>query len=146
MKKVIIIAIILIALSSAYYFVIFLPPQKQAELKQAKQAFLFNKNSECQKICENIYQEDKKSLGESSVFNSLYAYNEEKNACFYSGGWLNVDAKAKSFLTKRVVNCQTNKEILTYMEIDGKVFNSFCDSCANSNEEYNKKEAEFMGD
>jgi hypothetical protein len=144
MKKIYIAAIAVITLSCTYYFVIFLPSQKQVELKQAKQAFLFSKNTECQKICENIYQEEKKSLGESTVFTPLYAYNEEKNACFYSGGWL--DAKnTKSLLTKRVVNCQTNKEVLTYMEIDNKVFNSFCDSCVNSNDEFLNKEKEYIG-
>lgn len=142
MKKVIIPAIIIVVLAVAYYFVSFLPSQKLAQTEQEKQAFLFNKQTECKNICESLYLDDKNSLSYSTVFNPQYAYNEDKNACFYSGGWLSTKPNA---LTKRVVNCQTNEEVLTFMTIDNEVFASFCDTCVNSSDEYKTKEKELMG-
>jgi hypothetical protein len=142
MKKVIIPAIIIVALAATYYFVSFLPSQKLAQTEQERQAFLFDKQTECKNICEKLYLDDKNSLSDSSVFNPQYSYNENKNACFYAGGWLNTNPNA---LTKRVVNCQTNEEVLTFMTIDNKVFASFCDTCVNSSKEYDSKEKEFMG-
>lgn len=142
MKKIIIPSVIIATLAIAYYFVMFLPSQKLAQTEQTKQTFLFSKQTECMKICQDLYEDDKKSLSENTVFNPRYAYNENKNACFYSGGWISLDPKS---LIKRVVNCQTNEEVLTFMTIDDKVFTSFCDSCVGSSEEYNRKEKEFIG-
>jgi hypothetical protein len=142
MKRIIILAVVIAALSSAYFFVIFLPSQKLTRTQRDKQAFLFDKQTECMKICQNLYEDDNKSLSESSVFNPRYAYNDSKNTCFYSGGWISANP---SSLTKRVVNCQTNKEVLTFMTINNKVFTSFCDTCVGSSEEYDKKEKEYIG-
>lgn len=142
MKKIVIPAVIIATLTIAYYFVMFLPSQKLVQAEQTKQAFLFSKQTECMKICQNLYKDDKKSLSENTVFNPRYTYNENKNACFYSGGWISVNPKG---LTKRVVNCQTNKEVLTFMTVDDKVFTSFCDSCVSSSDEYDNKEKEFIG-
>lgn len=143
MKKIYIAAIVILTLSCAYYFVIFLPSQKQVELKQAKQVFLFSKQTECKNICEKLYEDDKKSLSDSSIFNPVYSYNSNKNACFYSGGWISTNPNS---LTKRVLNCQTNKEVLTYSEINNKVSANFCDTCVGSSDEFNKKEKEFITD
>jgi hypothetical protein len=143
MKKIIIVAIIGVALSVSYYFVSFLPSQKLVKTQMETQAFLFEKQTECKEVCEKLYEEDKKTFSENSVFNPRYSYNQNKNACFYSGGWLSVSPKN---LTRRVMNCQTNKEVLTYTEVDDKVFTSFCDTCVSSISEYNKKEKEFVTD
>lgn len=142
MKKIIISAIIIATLSIIYYFVMFLPSQKLAQTEQANQAFLFGKQTECMKICQSLYENDKKSLSENTVFNPQYAYNESKNACFYSGGWISTNPKS---LTKRIVNCQTNEEVLTFMTIEGKIVTSFCDTCVSSPNEYSKKEKEYIG-
>lgn len=107
-----------------------------------KKEFLFNKQTECKNICENLYQDDKKSLSDTSVFNPRFAYNENKNTCFYSGGWISSNPTS---ITKRVVNCQTNEEVLTFMTINDEIFTSFCDTCASSNNEYETKEQELMG-
>lgn len=135
-----VIGILIISFSVAYYFVIFLPPQRITQTEQEKQDYLFKKQTECKNICEKLYEDEKKSFGADSILNPRYAYNENKNTCFYAGGWLNLKN-----LTKRIVNCQTNEEVLTFMTIDNKVFTSFCDTCVNTSEEYNAEEKEFMG-
>lgn len=142
MKKAIISAIIIAALAIAYYFVFFLPSQKLAKSQQDKQTFLFNKQTECKNICEKLYQDDKDSLPANSVFNPQYTYNESKNACFYSGGWLSDKVKV---LTKRIVDCLTNEEVLTFMTVDNKVFINNCNTCVSSSEEYDMREKEYMG-
>lgn len=142
MKKIIISAIIITTLVIVYYFVMFLPSQKLAQTEQVKQSFLFNKQTECMNICRNLHEGDEKSLPKDTVFNPQYAYNEKRNACFYSGGWISINPKG---LTKRVVNCQTNEEVLTFMKINDEVISGICDTCVNSSEEYSKKEKEYMG-
>jgi hypothetical protein len=138
MKKIIIPSIIIIVVAIGYYFVSFLPSQTDQE----KQVFLFTKQTECTNICERLYLDDKNSLPNSIVLNPEYAYNENENTCFYSGGWVSINPNA---LTKRVLNCQTNEEVLTFMTIDNEVFTNFCDTCVNSSIEYDLKEVEFMG-
>lgn len=142
MKKVIIPAIVIVALAIGYYFVSFLPSQQKTQTEQKRQAFLFDKQTECKKICDDLYQNDVKSFSETTVFNPQYAYNDSKNACFYSGGWITADPKS---LTKRVVNCQTNKEVLTYMTIENEVVTNFCDTCVSSTAKYDAQEKELMG-
>lgn len=142
MKKIIIPLIVIVALVIAYYFIYFLPAQKLVQQKQEKKTFLFEKQTECKNICENLYQDDKDSLSDSTVFNPQYAYNEGKNACFYSGGWININPIS---MTKRVVNCQSNEEVLTFMTINNEVVFGFCETCVNSSEEYDMREKEFMG-
>lgn len=142
MKKIIIPAIAIVTLAIAYYFVIFLPSQKLVQNEQRKQAFLFEKQTECKNICEKLYEDDKDAFGDTSaVMVPRYAYNENKNACFYSGGV----AENPNDMTKRIVNCQTNEEVLTIMTIDYKVFTSFCDTCVSSLDEYEMKKKEYMG-
>ena len=142
MKKIISVSILVVAITVGYYFASFLPSQKLTQARQAKESFLFNKKTECKNICDDLYLNDKSELPEDSVFNPTYAYNESMNSCFYSGGWLTSDPVA---LTKRVINCQTNEEILTYMTINNNVFTSFCDSCVSSVQEYDEKEKNLMG-
>ena len=142
MKKITIIAIIITTLAISYFFFIFMPSQKLVQKKQERQAFLFSKKTECMKICQSLFEDDRSSLPENTVFNPQYAYNEAKNACFYSGGYISLEPNG---LTKRVVDCQTNEEVLTFMTINDEVFTSFCDSCVNSVEEYDRKEKEYIG-
>lgn len=142
MKKLVLTAAIICLISMAYYLAFFLPSQKLEQKKQDRQAFLFSKQTECKKLCENLYEEDKKQLNDSSVFNPIYAYNENKNACFYSGGWIGTNPTS---ITKKVVNCQTNKEVLTFMEVNNKVFTGFCDTCVSESREFDSKEKEYIG-
>lgn len=142
MKKIIIPATIIAMLAIVYYFAIFLPSQNLTQTKQEKQTFVFGKQTECMKICQNLYENDKKTLQENIVLNPRYTYNESRNSCFYSGGWINTNSNS---LTKRVVNCQTNEEVLTLITIDDKVFTNLCDTCVNGTEEYNRKEKEYIG-
>lgn len=141
MKKIISLAIIIIAVAIAYYFVKFLPSQKLAQTEQTKQEFLFDKQTECMKICQVHYENDKKDLSDGSVLGPEYSYNANKNACFYSGGWF--DYKSKTMI-KNVINCQTNEDVLTFMETDNKVITIACPTCVNSIEEYNLRLKEFM--
>jgi len=143
MKKVIILVAVIVTIVLIYFSILFLSSQNKEKLVQEKQDFLFKKKTECMEICKKLYQDDKESLPESenSVFNPLYNYSEKENACFYSGGWLSFNP---STMTKRVLNCQTNKEVLTFTTIDNKVFTSFCDTCVASSDEYSKKEKVFM--
>lgn len=141
MKKVIIPAVV-VALAISYYFVSFLPSQQKTKTEQRRQAFLFDKQSECKNICDDLYKSDVKSFTETTVFNPQYAYNDAKNACFYSGGWITTDP---SSLTKRVVNCQTNEEVLTYMTIDNKVVTNLCDTCVSSTAAYDEQAKKLMG-
>jgi hypothetical protein len=140
MRKIIITAIVIVVLAISYYFTFFLPAEKSAKIKQDRQTFLFNKQTECRKICEKLYQEDVASLSDNSVFNPRYAYNENKNACFYSGG-----SFSSQVMTKRVVNCQTNEEVLTFMTINNNVFQNSCNTCVDSAEKYQNREKEYMG-
>ena len=142
MKKVITLSIIIIAVAATYYLAFFLPSQKLAQNEQKKQAFLFEKQTECRNICDKLYKDDKEALGDTSVMNPRYTYNENKNACFYSGGWI---SSVLHSLTKRVVNCQTNEELVTFMTINNEVLTNFCGTCVNSSNEYEIKEKEFMG-
>ena len=142
MKKIIISAIIITTLAIVYYFVIFLPSQKLAQTEQAKQSFLFDKQTECMNICKNLYKDDIKIFPEGTVFNPRYAYNKKRNACFYSGGRMNTHLKVSS---KFVVNCQTNEEVLSFVKINDEVSSDSCDTCASSIDEYREKEEEYMG-
>jgi len=74
------------------------------------------------------------------VVQPRYAYNESKNTCFYSGGLI-----SHKSLIRRVVNCQTNEEVLTFMKVDDKIFSSNCDICVSTLEEYDKKAKEYIG-
>lgn len=140
MKKVIFAAIFLITLSVVYYFAIFLPPQKTAQIKQEKQSFLFGKKTECMKICQTIYEAEAKA--NSGVFNPHYAYNEEKNACYYSGGSLSVVGKS-TMVARYVTNCQTNEEVDSLTMIGNEVLSNT--GGASSLFEYQEKEKIFMG-
>ncbi len=102
---------------------------------------IFQKKTECRDICKTLYEEDKKVLPNNTVMNPQYAYNEQENACFYAGGWIDVQTQG---MTKRVINCQTNKEVLTYILINDNVFTSHCDTCVSSIYEYNQKEKELL--
>ena len=115
---------------------------EQNQDKQGGKEFLFRKQTECMNICQAIYENHKKLLLTiGTVFSPKYAYNENKNACFYSGGW--VDSLLAN--TKLVINCQTNEEVLTFeTDKNGKVIRN-CETCAMSAEEYNIRENEFMG-
>ena len=114
-------------------------------MEQDQQTFIFEKQTECKNLCENLYHDDLKSLLEPdySVYNPQYAYNKYKNACFYSGGWLYLSIKGQG-QTNRVVNCQTNEEVLTYITTEGKVLTSYCETCVGSIEEYRSKEKDLM--
>ena len=124
MKKITIIAIIITTLAISYFFFIFMPSQKLVQKKQERQAFLFSKKTECMKICQSLFEDDRSSLPENT------------------GGYISLEPNG---LTKRVVDCQTNEEVLTFMTINDEVFTSFCDSCVNSVEEYDRKEKEYIG-
>lgn len=159
MNKLIIVAIIIVTASIAYYFVIFLPSQHVSQNSQNQltkvtnesntigdnqpkfdsNTSIFSKKTDCKNICETLYESDVNSFSKNQVFNPRYTYNQNQNTCFYSGGWIDgVD------VTKRVVNCQTNEEVLTYMTVNGTIFTEYCDSCVSSNTEYQFKESELM--
>jgi hypothetical protein len=143
-KISIIVGALVVALSVAYYLIIFLPQKTSPkQISKDKKEFLFQKQTECMQICQVLYEDDKKSLPEpkNSVFNPRYVYNENKNACFYSGGWLGTNP---DFLKNRIVNCQTNEEVLTFMTLDDKVATKYCDTCVSSLEEYSRLEKEYM--
>ena len=110
LKKIITPAILVVTLAASYYFISFLPSHKLAQAEHERLAFIFDKQTECKNICESLYLDDKDSLSDYSVLTPEYGYNEERNACFYSGGWLSISPLAS---TKRIVNCQTNAEVLT---------------------------------
>ncbi|MEI7425666.1 MAG: hypothetical protein WCK16_01910 [Candidatus Moraniibacteriota bacterium] len=114
---------------------------EQNQDKQGGKEFLFRKQTECMNICQAIYENHKKLLLTiGTVFSPKYAYNESKNACFYSGGW--VDSLASN--TKLVINCQTNEEVLIFeTDRNGKVVRD-CNTCVDSFEEYSRREKEYM--
>ncbi len=114
---------------------------EQNQGKQGGKEFLFRKQTECMNICQAIYENHKKLLLTiGTVFSPKYTYNESKNACFYSGGW--VDSLASN--TKLVINCQTNEEVLTFeTDRNGKVVRD-CNTCVDSFEEYSRREKEYM--
>ncbi|MGE5425466.1 MAG: hypothetical protein ACM3PZ_00005 [Bacillota bacterium] len=143
MKKVFILVLIVVAILLIYFLTFFLPTQNRLKAEQEKQDFLFNKKTECMEICKNLYQDDKESLDgpNNSVFNPLYAYNEEENACYYSGGWITINPDT---MTKRIVNCQTNQEVLTFSTVNGNIFTDFCNTCVDNSEEYDKREKMLM--
>lgn len=143
MKKIIIIGIITVITSISYYFISFLPSQKIEKSKQERQTFLFNKQTECKNICEKIYQDEKNSLTDDKIMilDPQYSYNENKNACFYSGGHLDSGIE---YLNKKIINCQTNEEVLAYRELNNKVFTYSCDTCVNSIEEYKLRSKEYI--
>lgn len=109
---------------------------------QENKEFLFNKQVECMRICQGVYENHKKTLLTiGTLFEPRYAYNKDKNACFYSGGW--VDSTASN--TKLVVNCQTNEEVLTFeTDKNGRIIRN-CETCVTGAEEYDRRENEFMG-
>lgn len=140
MKKVLIPAIIIVALAISYYFVIFMPSQQKIRLEQERKDFLFNKETECMDICKNIYEEGVASVPDGLGFNPEYAYNEQKNACFYSGGVFT----SLGNMNKFVINCQTNEEVLSFMVVNDEVFTSFCDTCVGGGDEYERLKEEYL--
>lgn len=143
MKKVSILSVIIITLAAAYYLVLFLPSQKRDQTAQNRRSFIFKKQIECKNVCGSIYKEDKEQL--TYAYDPRYAYNETLNACFYSGGGVSTNPKST---TRRVVNCQTNEEVLTYMTIENDVVTKLCGSatCVSSAGEFENRAKEFMGD
>lgn len=127
MKKYIGISIIAVAIAIAYFFIIYLS-------RNQKQNFIFNKQRECRNICETIYKIEEKSLPDGTMFNPQYFYNEEKNTCYYSGGF--IGTKEPLSITKYIKNCLTNEEVVSYMKIGDKIFGV-------TEEEFNKKEQEL---
>jgi len=113
----------------------------QKQQKQEHQDnFLFTKHTECQNICKALYEKDLEELSEASVLNPRYGYNSDENACFYAGGWIDED-----FLTRRVVNCQTNEEMLTFMTLNGEVTTTDCPECITDIDTYSKLEDDYLG-
>ena len=141
MKNITIPVIIIITFLIIYYFIFFLPSQKQTQTDMLNQKAIFEKQTECMQICKTLYEYNHRTFSEYNVLNPNYSYNKDKNACFYSGGWINAENKS---LNKSVVNCQTNEEVLTYIEMDGNVVTNFCDTCASSNDEYIIKEKQYI--
>ncbi|MFA6533988.1 MAG: hypothetical protein WCT37_02330 [Patescibacteria group bacterium] len=128
MKKYIGTGIIIVAVAVAYFFIFYLPKNQQ-------QNFIFNKQKECHDICEAIYKMEVESLPDGTVMNPKYIYNEDKNACYYSGGFIGTE---KPFsISKHITNCLTNEEVSYYIEIDDKIF-------GDTKEEFNNKEKELM--
>jgi len=132
--------VFIIFIYAAYNFTSTQLQKQKAETEQKRQSFLFEKQSECKNICEKLYLKDIKDLSDSSVLNPSYAYNEKQNVCYYSGGWLE-----KDFYTQRVLNCQTNEEVLSYMTLDGKAQTGWGEPFVDSQLEYNKRERILMG-
>lgn len=127
MKKYIGPSIVIVAVAVAYFFVIYLPHNQ-------KQNFVFNKQKECRNICETIYKAEQKSTSDGTMFNPQYFYNEEKNACYYSGGF--IGTKEPISVTKYITNCLTNEEVVYYTKIGDKIFGV-------TEEEFNNKEIEL---
>lgn len=136
-----IIGILIISISVAYYFTIFMTTQELKRTEQEKQSFLFEKQTECKKVCQSIYENDKKSLPNSSILDPQYVYNENRNACFYSGGSINTSLDV---FIRQIVNCQTNEKVLTFVTVGDKVSPAYCTTCVNSSKEYEAKKIEFM--
>lgn len=137
---------IVVTLSVSYYFILFLPSQKFEQIKQEKQSFLFKKQTECMQICSVLYnaEKNKTQLGPSDfVVSPKYAYNQSKNACFYS---FNVIMKVdeNSIDERSIINCQTNERVVPYLSIDNK--NVYIKGGVTSEEEYDRLEREYFGD
>ena len=127
MKKYIGASIVIVAVAIAYFFIIYLPQNQ-------KQNFVFNKQKECRNICEAIYKTDKSST-DGTMMNPQYFYNEEKNTCYYSGGF--IGAKEPISVTKYITNCLTNEEVIYYTKIGDKIFGV-------TEEEFDNKEKELI--
>ena len=127
MKKYIGISIVIAAIAVAYFFTIYLPHNQ-------KQNSIFNKQKECRNICEAIYKVEEKSLADGTLFNPKYFYNEEKNTCYYSGGF--IGTKEPMSVTKYITNCLTNEEVVSHMKIGDKIFGV-------TEEEFDRKENEL---
>lgn len=89
-KLSVIAGMLLVGASAGYYFVHFLPKQRRTSQNQTALAEERERQKECQKIGEQLYQKDKE-WGENNTFvdsvhEPHFTYNKELNTCLYSGG------------------------------------------------------------
>lgn len=103
--------------------------------ERAKEA-LFAKRTQCINLCKPIYEKDTEN--NLAAFQPKYAYNPKNNACYYSGG-----AITEGGSWKRVLNCQTNEEMLTYMYVNKEIYKD-CKTCVETETEYEVKEWDYM--
>ena len=120
-------------ISMAHYYLVFLPEKEN-------QDFLFSMKQKCQDSGTKLYEEDFKEMGRSALFTPEYAYNQKLNTCLYASGYIQSNS-----LQKWIKDVHSNKEIVLFMNVDGKILinDKICDICV-SNEEFEKQKQELF--
>ena len=140
-KNNIVIIILLILLAFSFY----LNYQKiNGENFQNKDEgrITFDRKMECQAAGEKIYQKHISEGNKSKYLNPEYKYNQKLETCLYSGGRIGDSA---GNIQKWVIDSLTNEELVSYIEVDGKPFVLYCDSCKATVEDFNlEKERLFQ--
>ena len=128
-----VIVLFIVGISIAYYYSIFLPEKES-------QDFLFSMKQKCQISGTKLYKEDSKEMESDALFVPEYAYNQKLNTCLYAGGYIQ-----KNSLQKWIKDVHSNKEIVLFMDVDGKVIinDKMCDVCV-SNKEFEKQKQELF--
>jgi len=96
-------------------------------LKSEKRSNLtFERKMECQTAGEKIYQKHITDGSELRYFNPQYKYSKNLDTCLYYGGYF---GDSEGNIQKWVIDSLTNEELISYMQVDGKPFTAYCDSC-----------------